>query len=356
MRDVAEKAGVSMITVSRVMNGASYVNENTRARVLTAIEELQYVPNNLARSLRSQRTSTLALLLTDVTNAFWTTVARGVEDEASIHGYSVFLCNTDEDPTKEVRYLDTLLRHRVDGLLIGPTPQSAPILSRLQSRHARFVLLDRTVEGIDADVVRSDSHGGAASLTQHLLETGHRRIAFIGGPLTTSTGRDRLAGYEQALTDSGIEIDGSLVRIGQYGQESGHKLAAELLELNPRPGAIFTGNHQIAIGVLRALSEVGMRVPDDIALASFDDIVGANSYSPFLTAVIQPAYEMGRLGTRLLLDRIAGGRAPVEEITLPTRLVIRASCGCQPAPDASSPLSPDPAAAWVEGRSQAVTS
>lgn len=330
MRDVAQRAGVSAITVSRVINGTGYVHEETQARVLAAIEALSYIPNNLARSLRSRQTSTLALLLTDITNSFWTTVARGVEDEAAGQGYSVFFCNTDEDPAKEERYLEMLARRRVDGLLIGPTPESAPLLHRLQTQGIKFVLLDRIVDGIEADVVRSDSRAGAANITQHLLITGHKRVAYIGGPLSTSTGRERLAGYRSALMASGKAIEPALIKTGWYKRESGHQLATELLAGEDRPDAIFAGNSLIAQGVLDAISEKGMRVPHEVAVVSFDDITGANSYAPFLTAVIQPAYEIGRIGTRLLLEQISGAREETEEMILPTQLVIRRSCGCTP--------------------------
>lgn len=328
MRDVAERAGVSAITVSRVINGTGYVHEETQARVNAAIEALRYVPNHVARSLRSRQTSTLALLLTDITNSFWTTVARGVEDEAAAQDYTVFFCNTDEDPAKEERYLDMLARRRVDGLLIGPTPDSAPLLERLQAQGIKFVLLDRTVDGIDADVVRSDSRAGAANVTQHLLITGHQRVAYIGGPLSTSTGRERLAGYRSALMATGKAIDPELIKIGLYRRESGHQLALGLLTAEKRPDAIFAGNSLIAQGVLDAIAETGLHVPDDVAVVSFDDITGANSYAPFLTAVIQPAYEIGRLGTRLLLEQISGVQSAPEALILPTQLVIRRSCGC----------------------------
>ncbi len=343
IKSVAGRAGVSAITVSRVINGTGYVSEGTRARVMAAVEELQYVPNSVAKSLRSQQTCTLALLVTDVTSSYWTTIARGAEDEAAAQGYGIFLCNTDEDPAKEARYLEMLLRRRVDGLLVGPTPGSVPLLERVQRHGVEFALLDRTVEGIEADVVRGDSRGGAASAMAHLLATGRRRVAFIGGPTATSTGRDRLAGYEDALAAAGVAVDRSLIRLGRYGQESGNRLAKELLLLSPRPDAVLVGNNQIVIGVLRALAEAGVRVPEDMALVSFDDIAGVSSYFPFLTVVTQPAYEMGRLGTRRLLERIAGRRTTAEDLVLPTGLVVRRSCGCSPGPGALPVLEPDPA-------------
>ena len=334
MRDVAEQAGVSAITVSRVINGTGYVHEATQARVLAAIEALRYVPNSLARSLRSQQTSTLALLVTDITNSFWTTVARGVEDEATAQNYAVFLCNTDEDPAKEDRYLEMLTRRRVDGLLIGPTPDSATVLSRLHTLGIKFVLIDRTVDGIAADTVRSDSRGGAANITQHMLSTGHPRVAFIGGPLTTSTGRDRLNGYRAAHMAAGLTPDAELIKIGSYHRESGRELTGELLAAKRRPSAIFAGNNQIALGVLDALVEARMHLPNDMAVIAFDDLPSVDGYGPFMTAVIQPAYQIGRIATRLLLEQIAETRHEAEEIVLPTQLVIRRSCGCNATPAA----------------------
>src|SRR5690242_19812212 len=172
LHDVAAKAGVSAITVSRALNNTGHVSADTRQRILDAVSELNYVPNALASSLRSQRTQLLALLLTDITNPFWTTVARGVEDAAIAAGYAVILCNTDENPAKEARYLDLLLRRRVDGLIVGPTSESAALLQNLKRRQVPFVLIDRRVGGLVADSVRGDSYSGAYQLTRHLLDTG----------------------------------------------------------------------------------------------------------------------------------------------------------------------------------------
>ena len=286
------------------------------------------MPNSVARSLRSRQTSMLALLVTDIVNSFWTTIARGVEDEASAHGFVVLLCNTDEDPAKEERYVDMLLRRRVDGLLIGPTTMSAPMLRRLAAGGVPFVLLDRTVEGIEADVVRSDSRGGAARLTEHLLATGYRRIAYIGSPLAMSTGTDRLVGYVGALASANVEFDHALVKVGTHSLEGGYSFTREMLELGTSFDAIFAGNNLIAMGALHALSEAGVRVPEDVALVTFDDIAREYTHSPFLTAAVQPAHQMGQTGARLLLNRIGGKRKDTEVVTLETQIVIRTSCGC----------------------------
>lgn len=321
MKDVAMRAGVSLITVSRVINGTSNVRADTRAKVLAAIEELQYVPNQMASNLRSRQTNTLALLLPTITNAFWTTIARGAEDEAESCGYSLFLCNTDDDAAKEARYLEALLRHRVGGIIIVPTPESAPTLRRLQHHEMTFVQVHRRVEGIASDIVRSDGRGGAFALTGHMLDAGRRRIAYVGAPLTAFTGQDRFAGYQDALAQQAIPFDPTLVKMGPIGQESGHALVAQLLAITPRPEAIVVANSRLALGALRAITAAGLRVPQDIAVASFYDIPALDDYSPLMTTVIQPAYEVGRLGVRRLLGRLAGKHGTEEEIILPNHVI-----------------------------------
>ena len=321
MRDVARKAGVSLITVSRVINEAGNVHADTQAKVVAAIEELQYVPNQMASNLRSRQTNTLALLLPTITNAFWTTIARGAEDEAESCGYNLFLCNTDDDPAKEARYLEALLRHRVGGIIVVPTAESGPALRRLQHHEMMFVQVHRSVEGVESDIVRSDGRTGAFALTSHLLDAGWQRIAYVGAPLITFTGRDRFSGYHDAMAQAGIAINPALVKHGPGGSESGYSLVKQLLEVDPRPEAVFIANSRLAIGALRALRAAGLRLPDDIAVASFHDIPALDDYSPFMTTLIQPAYEIGRRGVRRLLDRMAGKYAGTEEIILPNHIV-----------------------------------
>ncbi|HEX6606647.1 MAG TPA: LacI family DNA-binding transcriptional regulator [Chloroflexia bacterium] len=336
LHDVAAKAGVSAITVSRALNNSGYVSSHTRQRILDAATELNYVPNALASSLRSQRTQLLALLLTDVTNPFWTTVARGVEDTAIDAGYAVILCNTDEDPTKEARYLDLLLRRRIDGLLIAPTVESTELLRTLKRRKVPFVLIDRQVSGLSADIVRGDSYTGAYRLTAHLLATGYRQIAMIGGPATVSTGEDRVRGYLTALQDAGVAPDEGLIRRGPYRQAWGYAAMQDLLASGRRPAAIFAANNVIALGVLEALRAHDLRVPEDVAVVSFDDFPPSVGAAPFLTAAVQPAADLGRQAMRLLLERLAYPDGEPRDIVLPTELVVRQSCGCAP-PAPSAP-------------------
>jgi len=329
IRDVAERAGVSPITVSRVINDSGYVSDETRREVEAAIEELNYVPNILARSLRSKRTHTLALVITDVTNPFWTTIARGVEDKAVENGFSVILCNTDEDPEKEQSYLEVLLQKRVDGVIIAPVTSHGANLHSLSRLGVPYVVIDRRVEGMDTDLVTGDSVGGAYELTKHLIELGHRRIGIIAGPEQVSTADDRLAGYLKALEEFDIPVDEALIKRGQFNQEAGYELTKKLLELEEWPTALFAGNNFIAIGALTALWELEVRVPDEMALVTFDEIPHLSAVYPFLTVAAQPAYDMGNIATELLLERLDGRREENREVVLPTRLILRQSSGVE---------------------------
>ncbi|HMA35953.1 MAG TPA: LacI family DNA-binding transcriptional regulator [Chloroflexia bacterium] len=326
LQDVAARAGVSAITVSRALNHTSYVGAETRARILAAVAELNYVPNAVASSLRSSKTQLLAFL-TDITNPFWATVARGIEDGAMEAGYGVILCNTDEAEVKEARYVDLLLRRRIDGFIVVPTRASGPILQNLKRHHVPFVLVDRAVPGVAADCVRGDSRSGAEQLTAHLLATGARRIGLITGPRTVSTAEERVAGYQDALRAAGQPGDESLILYGQYTEPWGYQATQELMARPRPPDTLFAANNFIAIGVLEALHTFGLRVPEDVAVVCFDDMTHLTT-ARFLTTVIQPAQEMGRLALRLLLARLAQPDRAPEEIILPVALVVRRSCGC----------------------------
>ncbi len=207
IRDVASRAGVAPITVSRVINDSDYVSAATRKRVEAAIEELGYVPNMLGPSLRFKQTMTLALLLTDITNPFWTTVARGVEDVAQANGYSIILCNTDESEVKQEQYLDMLLRRRIDGIVLVPARSVPEPIYAIRKQNIPVVILDRQIPGLDVDIVRADSEDGAYQLTEHLLSLGHRQITMLAGPQAVSTAVDRVSGFRRALTDAGLPED-----------------------------------------------------------------------------------------------------------------------------------------------------
>jgi LacI family transcriptional regulator len=328
IRDVAKRAGVAPITVSRVVNNSGYVSEKTRARVEAAIADLEYVPNVLARSLRSRRTNTLALILSDISNPFWTTVARGVEDAASDAGFNVILCNTDESEVEQDKYLRVLLQKQVDGVLLVPARSALEPIQFVQSQDTPVVVLDRLIPNAQADTVRGDSEEGGYQLTRLLLSLGHRRIAVLSGPQGVSTAEDRVAGYQRALTEAGLDVDPALVYYGQFSLESGYTMTQQMLAVTPRPSGLFAGNNFIAIGALRALRDAGLQVPEDLALVGFDDLPADLVVDPFLTVAAQPAYEMGRQATELLLARLSG-EAPeaYQEIVLPTEIIVRQSSG-----------------------------
>ena len=326
IQDVAKKAGVAAITASRVVNNSGYASREVRERVLQAAAELGYVPNTLARSLRSRRSDTLALVLTDITNPFFTTVARGVEDAASDAGYTVIFCNTDESEDEERKYLNVLLQKRVDGILLVPARDGLGSLQAAREQNTPLVVLDRRLPaGAAGDVVRCDSLGGAYALTRLLLGLGHRRLALLNGPNAVSTAADRAAGFRQALSEEPGAQGGMLE--GSFTQASGAEMARRALAADPRPTALIAGNNFIAIGALNAARELGLRVPEDAALAGFDDLPPALVTFPFLTVASQPAYAMGQAATRLLLERLNGADGAPRELVLPTELIVRASSG-----------------------------
>lgn len=328
IRDVAQKAGVAPITVSRVINNSGYVSEDTRHKVQAAIDELGYVPNMLGPSLRFQQTMTLAVVITDITNPFWTTVTRGVEDVAQANGYSTILCNTDESEAKQEQYVHMLLRRRIDGILLVPACSESESIELIQKQGIPVVVLDRQVPNVDVDIVRADSEGGAYKLTQYLLSLGHQHIAMLAGPESVSTAVDRVRGYRRALRDAGHPERLEQVYWGEFTQASGYQLAENVVAKTPRPTAIFSANNFIAIGAMQYLQSQAIRVPDEIALVTFDDIPLSLVANPFLTAAIQPAREMGQQATQLLLERIKGDKdAASRHLVLPTEIIIRASSG-----------------------------
>lgn len=328
IRDVAKRAGVSAITVSRVINSSGVVNTATRERINRAIEEMGYVPNSLAKSFRSKQTCLIALVVSDITNPFWTTIARGVEDTSEKNGFHVILCNSDENPEKEANYLNVLLQRRVDGIIIAPTTNDKNQFLMLKRHALPCVLLDRRVDGFKCDTVVSAGREGARKMTHHLLRLGYRRVAIVAGPPTISTAQERVEGYRQALQENQVPIDASLIVRDTYRQDSGYESVKQLLKQESRPEAIFAGNNFIAIGALHAIRELGLRIPEDVALAGFDDIPQGSLISPALTVVSQPAYEMGVSATESLISRLSGKyRGRPRDIVFDTSIIIRESCG-----------------------------
>jgi LacI family transcriptional regulator len=328
IRDVAKLAGVAPITVSRCINNSGYCSPETRARVEAAVAELGFVPNRLASGLRSKRTNTLALVLTDITNPYFTTIARGVEDTASAAGYTVVFCNTDESLAKEKMYLQMLLEKRVDGILLVPALSERESVAFIKKQNIPIVVLDRRVPNLRTDVVRCDSERGACELTRLLLSLGHRNIAVLNGPQGVSTADDRLQGYRRALAEADIPGEAALEFHGMFRQESGSEMTRQAMAQTPRPTALFAANNFIAYGALKALRELGLRVPEDVAVVGFDDLPPALVAFPFLTVAAQPAYEMAKTATEILLEKLGGGASGhYREVVLPAEIVVRESSG-----------------------------
>ena len=331
IKDVARLSGVSSMTVSRVINGSERVRPVTRQRVERAIAELGYVPSRLARGLIHQKTGTLAMIVPDVANPFFTLIVRGAEDVARRAGYRIILCDTRADLAIEREVIEEMIAHRVEGIAIAPvSDRSRGHLERLARFGVQFVLIDRTVPGVESDVVVGDSLGGARRLVEHLLSHGHRRIGFITESEDVSTARDRRQGYLAALAAAGLALDPSLIVYSTVDPPGGFDGMRRLLELAEPPTAVFTVNNLVAVGAIEAVRAHDLEVPDDVALVCYDDIEYASRLYPFLTVMSQPAETLGKLGTQLLLERIEG-RAPEQPrlVVLPAQFVVRRSCGAE---------------------------
>lgn len=328
MKDVAELAGVSASTVSHVLNGTRKVSEDTRERVRLAIEELGYEPNLLAKSLKVSRTFTIGLLISDIQNPFFTSVIRGAEDVALSRGYHLFLCNTDEDPNREDEYVRELSKKRVDGLIVASSASRRNHTLQLRLEDVPFVFMDREVEGIEADTVSVDNRLGMRLIAEHLTQLGHERVGMVSGPLEKSSGHERYHGLRDALADLGLPLHDSLVRFGDFRVSGGREAAEELLRLPEPPTALVVSNNQMTLGALLAVRELGLRVPDEVSVVSFDDMEWAPLANPPLTALAQPTYEMGATAARMLLDKIEKkATGSPSKLFMEPELMIRGSTG-----------------------------
>lgn len=325
IKDVAKEAGVSVATVSRTLNETGRVSAGVRERVMTAAEGLGYRPNAVARSLRSQSTRTLGLVIPNVRNPFFTQMARTVEDAARERGYSLIFGNTDESPEKEADYLDVLLEKQVDGLIVSPARATSPQLEEIVENGVPVVFLDRFVRGIEAPVVRADGRRAVDELVGHLVEQGHERLAIIAGPAETVPGKERLDAFLKGAEERNVPVDESYVKVGNFRRESGLKAMRELLELEEPPTAVFAANNLMALGALQTLKRAGLKMPEDISFASFDDVSWFELVEPAMTAIAQPVEELGAATADMLPALIEGEEA--DSVILEAELVVRESCG-----------------------------
>jgi len=300
MRDVARLAGVSVATTSAVINNRGTVSAKLTQRVLSAMESLDYHPNQIARSLKVQQTRTIGMILPDIANPFFTAVIRGVESEARAQGYSLILCDSEEDPGLEQTNLNTLFSRSVDGVLLAATGANVA-QDRFTRRRCAVVFFDRIWQGITGSAVVTDNLEAAYDGNRHLLGLDHQRIT---GRLNLSNGLDRLEGFRTALQQAGLPLREEYLQRGDFQLESGHSCGLRLLQLDVPPTAIFSCNNQMTLGLMRALGEIGVACPGGVSVLGFDDFDWAASFRPRLTTVAQPTREMGKQAVQMLIRNI----------------------------------------------------
>jgi LacI family transcriptional regulator len=325
--DVARESGVSVFTVSAVVNKKSHVGKGLRERVEAAIRKLNYRPNLIARSLANQRTHTIGMIVPDIGNPFFPLVVRGAEDAAQKHGYNLLLCNSDDSLDKEEKAIELLLSKRVDGILLTKAagdfrPQLRQMIKEVD---IPFVLVMRTYPKLTKDAVLTDDYHGAYEAVSHLARAGRKRIALISGPLKVSNAKERWQGFHDALKAEGLPYKEDLVIEGDYRLESGFRAGHSLF--SRRPDGIYVANHLMTIGLLQAAEEMGLRCPEDFGLVSFDDYPWLGIFRPRLTTVELPKHQLGTEAAELLIKRITGDDSKPVVRKLQPELRIRESCG-----------------------------
>lgn len=328
IREVARRAGVSIGTVSNVLSGSARVSPAVREKVEQTIAELDYHPNQIARSLKTRQTNLLGMIISDITNPFFPQLTRGAEDAALKHGYLLVATNTDDQVEREKHVLAVLRNRRVDGILlvVAPSDEGSTHIENTLSAGIPIVCLDRIPTGLKVSSVAVDAAFGVEMCVRHLISMGHRAIGIVTGNLKLQTAVDRLEGYRTALREASIEPDPALIIEGDFRTEGGYRRTKELLLGRSRPTALFVSNCMMGLGALRAMREIGVRCPDDLALAVYDDLPGNGSFSPEVTTIVQPAYEIGYRGTELLIGEIESGRSdPPVNIVLRPELRVRES-------------------------------
>ncbi|MEJ6004441.1 LacI family DNA-binding transcriptional regulator [Paucibacter sp. AS339] len=332
IKDVAALAGVSFTTVSHVLNDTRPVSAEARRRVLAAVDEIGYLPSAVARSLRKSETKIIGVLVPNVQNPFFAELVCGVEECCRLAGYSVFLCNSDNDPKRQQQYMRTLLEKRVDGLLLSSAGDDEALARIFKLASVPSVTVDRLVPGARADRVSVHNQKGAYNAVRHLIELGHRRIACISGPSEFEVARERCEGWRQALREAGIEPDERLVIESDFSSPGGYESARHLLrEQASKPSTktritgIFASNDMMAIGALRAAAELGLKVPQQVSIVGFDDIELSHYVFPALTTVGCGVRQLGTEAARVLIERIEQPGAELKEVLLTPHLVLRES-------------------------------
>lgn len=329
IKDIAEKAEVSYATVSRALNGKYGVNPNTRARIISIANQLKYRPNAIARGLVKKQTYTLGLVIPDITNPFFPEVARGIEDGAQEAGYSLFLCNTNWEETKEISYLGLLQEKRVDGIVIAPITDRGAALEQVLSPNLPLVYVSRAPHDTRRSFVTIDDSRGGYMATEHLIEQGYTSIGFIGAPEGSLTVDDRLEGFKLAFAKYGRQVEERYMLFGDFKRETGYNLIQRLISSGEMPRAVFAENDLLALGVIQGAREMGLAVPEDLAVIGFDDIPFASFPEVQLSTIGQPKYEMGKTAVEMLIAGLEAG-LPVggengRRVILEPELIVRRS-------------------------------
>ena len=327
MKEIARMAGVSLGTVSHVLNGSARVREPLRTRVEEAVEALGYQPSELARGLRRDKTNMIGMIIPDVTNPFFPAVVRGAEDVAFSNGYRLVLCNTDNDHAKELAHLNELRTYLPAGLIV--IPSSFSDLTKQAEIYKKsgtaVVCVDRLPKRWEGDSVTVANEQGAYEATRYLIKIGHRKIAIITGPLHLTNSQERMAGFRRAMAEAGLPLAPEYLQEATFNLAGGHSKGSLLLRMLPRPTAMFAGNDMIAMGVLQSIHDLGLHCPQDVSLVGFDDLDFAPFTSPSLTSVFQPGYQLGATAAQMLVDRVVGDQSPARHVVLQTQFKIRES-------------------------------
>lgn len=324
IKDVAVLSGVSVATVSHVINNTRYVSDSTKKKILASMEQLKYVPNSMARSLRTNKTKTIALLIPDISNFFFTEVAEAIESVLSKNGYSLFLCNTGEDIVMEKKQIMLMSAQLVSGIIIVPTSRDFDYRSMFADINYPIVFIDRKTDSLQADNIIVDGRNATYEAVLSLIGKGHRRIGYIAGRGGLSTTDERLSGYLKALEQNNIEIDESLIKRGDSKYESGYNLTEELLKTDST--AIFVSNNLMAVGAMKCLSNKNIPIPERMAVIGFDDYNWSTITNPPLSTIKQPVSKLGTLAAELILKRIENPEATFMEYNLPAEFIVRRSC------------------------------
>lgn len=328
IEDVARLAGVSTATVSRIINKKGGVRKKTEQRILNVIQELNYIPNAVARSMVVKNTKTIGVIIPDITNPFFPLVVSGIEQQARDKGYFTILCNTNESPEIEKQLIQVLLERNVDGLIITTADEEGHQLQPIVDRNIPIVAVDRPIKNLELDTVLVGNTDGAYQATRHLALQGHRKIAIIRGPQNTTPGYERFVGYKRALEDYHIPVTDTFIMEGDFKEDSGYRAAKALHLMPERPTAIFSSNNLMTIGCLKALFELDWKLGEQVALIGFDDIDIATFIEPQLTVVSRPMRQLGEVAFEILYEKmnLSDGEWVKRHYVLSPELKIRQSC------------------------------